>query len=215
MDITTAIVLGLGMGLAFGFALEKSRVFEPGVIVGQMQLRNFIMLKIFLSAVITGLLVLAVLNGLGLTKLHPKGTFYAADIVGGGLLGIGIAIAGACPGTVFAQMGAGYRDAFATFLGGIAGAVVFGYLEPALRPFLVAADAGKLTFDKVFGMPYWQAAVAFAALLIAFVYGVERWRNWRADLGRNFDGLGDVAGAMPGLGRDAPQGLAAGQHRAA
>jgi hypothetical protein len=32
------------MGIVFGFALEKSRVFEPGIIVGQMQLRNFITL---------------------------------------------------------------------------------------------------------------------------------------------------------------------------
>ncbi len=35
---------GILMGIVFGFALEKSCVFEPGIIVGQMQLRNFIML---------------------------------------------------------------------------------------------------------------------------------------------------------------------------
>lgn len=60
-----AILIGLLMGTMFGFALEKSRVFEPGVIVGQMQLNNFIMLKVFLSAVATGAIVLAVMNGLG------------------------------------------------------------------------------------------------------------------------------------------------------
>ena len=37
MSVTFAVVVGLAMGIVFGFALEKSRVFEPGVIVGQMQ----------------------------------------------------------------------------------------------------------------------------------------------------------------------------------
>ena len=104
MSVFTAILIGLAMGAVFGVALEKSRVFEPGIILGQMQLRNFLMLKIFLTAVVTGLVVLAVLNGLGFTKLFPKPTLYGADIIGGGLLGAGIALAGACPGTVAAQL---------------------------------------------------------------------------------------------------------------
>ena len=107
------------MGIVFGFALEKSRVFEPGVIVGQMQLRNFIMLKVFLTAVATGAVVLAVLNGFGFVKLQPKAALYAADIVGGLILGVGIALAGACPGTTLAQIGVGYRDAMFTLLGGL------------------------------------------------------------------------------------------------
>ena len=83
--VALAILTGVLMGIVFGFALEKSRVFEPGIIVGQMQLRNFIMLKIFLTAVATGAVVLAVLNGLGYVKLQPKAAIYAADIVGAGL----------------------------------------------------------------------------------------------------------------------------------
>jgi hypothetical protein len=50
-SVVVAILTGLMMGVVFGIALEKSRVFELGMIVGQMQLRNFIMLKIFLTAV--------------------------------------------------------------------------------------------------------------------------------------------------------------------
>ena len=107
MSVLVAVLVGVAMGAVFGFALEKSRVFEPGMIVGQMQLRNFIMLKIFLTAVATGAIVLAVLNGFGIVKLQPKAALYAADAVGGIVLGIGIALAGACPGTVLAQVGAG------------------------------------------------------------------------------------------------------------
>src|SRR5512144_271504 len=127
MSLTIAIIVGVAMGIVFGAALEKSRVFEPGIIVGQMQLRNFIMLKIFLTAVATGAVVLAVLNGFGFVKLQPKAALYAADIGGGRVLGTGIALAGACPGTTLAQIGAGYRDALFTLLGGLFGAVAFTY----------------------------------------------------------------------------------------
>lgn len=189
MSLFTAILIGLAMGVVFGFALEKSRVFEPGMIVGQMQLRNFVMLKIFLSAVVTGLVILAVLYGFGIVKLHPKGTLFVADIAGGLLLGAGITLAGACPGTVAAQIGAGYKDSWFTLAGGILGALVFAYLEPALAPLLKLADAGKLTLDVVTGLPFWLLALGFAALLAAFLVWLERKTGWRDEVGPNGDGL--------------------------
>jgi len=188
MSVPVAILIGLSMGAVFGFALEKSRVFEPGIILGQMQLRNFHMLKIFLTAVATGLVLLAVLHGLGITKLHPKATVYGADIVGGLLLGAGIALAGACPGTVMAQIGVGYRDAWFTLLGGIAGAVTFTYAEPALKPALLTSDTGKLTRDVVTGVPFWVLALGFAVLLAAGLVALERWRPWRQEIGPDGDG---------------------------
>lgn len=188
MSVLTAVLIGLAMGAVFGFALEKSRVFEPGIIVGQMQLRNFIMLKVFLTAVATGAVALAVLNGLGLTALYPKPTLYAADIVGGALLGAGIALAGACPGTVLAQIGVGYRDAIFTVAGGLAGAVAFGYAEPVLKPVMLLGGPGKLTFAGLAGMPYWSMALALAVVLVAVLVWLERWRPWRSELGREVDG---------------------------
>jgi uncharacterized protein len=186
-SVWMAVAVGLAMGIVFGFALEKSRVFEPGMIVGQMQLRNFIMLKVFLTAVATGAVVLAVLNGFGLVKLHPKAALYAADIVGGLLLGCGIALAGACPGTTLAQIGVGYRDAIFTLLGGLGGAVAFSYAQPWLAANLIGS--GKpLLFSDLVGIPYWQGAAALAVLLIAVLAVMERLRSWRKDLGSDVDG---------------------------
>jgi uncharacterized membrane protein YedE/YeeE len=189
MSVFTAILTGLAMGAVFGIALEKSRVFEPGMIVGQMQLRNFVMLKIFLSAAVTGLVILAVLYGFGIVKLHPKGTLFIADIAGGLLLGAGITLAGACPGTVAAQIGAGYKDSWFTLAGGVLGALVFAYLEPVLAPLLKLADAGKLTLDVVTGLPFWLLALGFAALLAAFLVWLERKTGWRDEMGPDGDGL--------------------------
>jgi hypothetical protein len=189
MSVFTAILIGLAMGAVFGVALEKSRVFEPGIILGQMQLRNFLMLKIFLTAVATGLVVLAVLNGFGFTKLYPKATLYGADIIGGALLGAGIALAGACPGTVAAQIGAGYRDSWFTLAGGLLGAVVFTYAEPTLKPVLLSGGPGKLTLAGITGVPFWLLALGFAVVLVAGLAGLERWRSWREEIGPAADGL--------------------------
>ncbi len=188
MSLFLAVIVGLLMGLVFGFALEKSRVFEPGIIVGQMQLRNFIMIKVFLTAVATGAVVLEVLNGFGIVKLQPKAALYAADIVGGLLLGVGIALAGACPGTTLAQIGAGYRDALFTLAGGILGALAFSGLQPWFDTTFFAASNGKLVFTDLFGIPYWTGALGFAAILVAIMAALEQWRPWRDEMGQEVDG---------------------------
>jgi len=195
MSLVVAIVVGLLMGAVFGLALEKSRVFEPGMIVGQMQLRNFIMLKIFLAAVATGAVVLAALNGFGLVKLQPKAALYAADLVGGFTLGVGIALAGACPGTTLAQIGAGYRDAVFTLAGGLLGAVAYAYAQPWLATTFLAGGDGKITFTGLAGIPYWTGALALAAVLVVVLAALERWRPWREELGRDVDG--DLPAASP------------------
>ena len=189
MSVFVAILLGLAMGAAFGLALEKSRVFEPGVIVGQMQLRSFIMLKIFLTAVTTGLVVFAVLNGLGIVRVSPKAAIWGADIVGGLMLGAGITLAGGCPGTIWAQAGAGYRDAWFTLAGGILGAIAFIYAEPTLRPLIQWGASGRITVATETGAPFWILALGLAALLVSLLVALERWRPWRAEIGANADGM--------------------------
>lgn len=197
MSVFTAVLIGLASGVVFGFALEKSRVFEPGVIVGQMQLRNFLMLKIFLAAVVTGLLVLAVLNGVYGVKMHLKPLLFRADVIGGLILGAGIALAGACPGTSMAQLGAGYRDAWFVVLGGIAGAMAFGYFNERIAA--VIPDKGdNVSFDRLLGLPFWMVALGLATVLIVGLVVLERMTSWRDEVGADVDGLGPhIADASP------------------
>lgn len=205
MSITLAVIVGAAMGIVFGVALEKSRVFEPGIIIGQMQLRNFIMLKVFLTAVATGAVVLAVLNGFSIVKLQPKAALYAADIVGGLLLGTGITLAGACPGTTLAQIGAGYRDALFTLIGGICGAVAFTYAQPILSKTFLGGTAPKLIFSDLFGVPYWIGALVLAALCVVILVALETWRPWRGELGNDVDGdLAPTGAAVPAGVRAVP-----------
>lgn len=188
MSVFSAILIGLATGIMFGFALEKSRVFEPGVIVGQMQLKNFLMLKVFLAAVITGLIALAVMNGMFGVKLGLKPLLFKADIIGGLILGAGIALAGACPGTTLAQIGAGYRDAIFTLLGGVAGALAYGYFDAPITAFF-AEKGDKVGFDQLLGLPFWMVSISCALVLTAVLWGLESRQPWRQETGVDDDGL--------------------------
>ncbi len=189
MTISAYVLIGLLMGVIFGFALEKGRVFEPGVIIGQMQLRTFTMLKMFLSAAATGLVVLAVMNGFFGFALHPKATYVLANALGGGILGVGIVLAGACPGTLLAQIGAGYKDAWFALAGAIVGTITYGYFQPSLKPILYSDGLGKLRLDVLMGVPFWIVALTFAAVLVAGMVALERYRPWHQDLGCDVDGI--------------------------
>jgi uncharacterized protein len=188
MFIITAVLIGLVTGMVFGFALEKSRVFEPGVIVSQMQLRSLLMLKVFLAAVVTGLIVLAILNSVFGVKLNLKPLLYKADIIGGLILGVGITLAGACPGTTLAQIGVGYRDAWFILIGGLTGALFYGYMDAPITQFF-AETGDKIGFDRLLGIPFWLTATAVAVALIAVLANLERSRPWTAEVGEDHDGV--------------------------
>ena len=192
MSVFSAILIGLATGVVFGVALEKSRVFEPGIIVGQMQLKTFIMLKIFLAAVITGLIALAIMHGVFGVKLSLKPLLFKADIIGGLILGFGIVLAGACPGTSLAQLGAGYKDALFVIAGGIAGAMTYGYFDTGITA-AFAEKGDKLGFDKLLGMPFWLTALLLAAALTALLVVLERMTAWRSEIGVNVDGMSNAS----------------------
>ncbi len=190
------IIVGLAMGIVFGIALEKGRVFEPGIIIGQFQLRSWLLIKMFMSAIATTMVVVAVLYGSGLISLHVKPAIFPATILGGLLFGVGMALTGACPGTVLAQVGAGYKDAWAILTGGILGAMAYGYLEPTLAP--LNSGPGEITLADVIGVPFWLLALIMAVLIAVILFFLEKWRPWREDLGLDHDGVPSGSGRKSG-----------------
>lgn len=190
MSLLSAILIGLTMGILFGLALEKSRVMEPGFLIGQFQMSNFTMIKVMLTAIATGLIILAVLNGMGFVKLSVKTALIGNMVVGGLLLGIGIVFAGACPGTAMAQLGAGYKDAWAVIAGGLAGAFTYGQFQKQIDSALDwsgigLGDLGKMTLADLIPGGFPTLAVVLAALIVVSLVALERWRPWRAEMTRN------------------------------
>lgn len=182
------------MGLFFGFAIGKGQVFEPQVIVEQFLMRKFIMLKMFLSAVCSGLVVLAVLSKLQGKKLAEArkkkvsgSRGIPATILGGSLLGIGMALCGACPGTVWVQLGSGVIPSSAIALGG---AMVASFVWTFTKKWIESTRFYKwgrpadnhLNLDIWLGAPYWLVCLVFAAVLFAGIFVLEYFMPYTKEL---------------------------------
>jgi uncharacterized protein len=118
------LLLAAVFGLAFGFLLQKGGVAKYNVLVGVLLLQDFTVIKVMMSAIVTGMIGIAILHRLGKVQLHIKPTRIAANIVGGLLFGIGFALIAYCPGTGAVALGQGNWDA----LFGVAGLMAGSYL---------------------------------------------------------------------------------------
>lgn len=135
-----SLLLSAASGAIFGSAITASGVYLPSVIVSQMGLTNFHMLKSFLAASACSALIVIGANRSGYAKLMHRsdssyGWFarYDANIVGGLLQGLGMTLTGACPGTVLAQLALGINDAWNIAAGGILGGFAFVKLEKQMK----------------------------------------------------------------------------------
>ncbi|KAK5061258.1 hypothetical protein LTR84_007800 [Exophiala bonariae] len=135
-----SLLLSAASGAIFGSAITASGVYLPSVIVSQMGLTNFHMLKSFLAASACSALIVIGANRSGFAKLQHRsdssyGWFarYDANIVGGLLQGLGMTLTGACPGTVLAQLALGINNAWNIAAGCILGGIAFIKLEKQMK----------------------------------------------------------------------------------
>ncbi|KAH8816671.1 YeeE/YedE family protein [Xylogone sp. PMI_703] len=127
-------------GTLFGAALAASGVYSPEVIIAQMRLRNFHMLEVFLSASATSALIIIIFDRLGLSKTTPRnasslGWFgkYDGNILGGLLIGAGMSLSGACPGTSLVQAMTGVPTGSLVMAGGTLGGLFYVQISKYLR----------------------------------------------------------------------------------
>ncbi|KAK0627788.1 hypothetical protein B0T14DRAFT_535497 [Immersiella caudata] len=165
-------------GAAFGAALTASGVYQPSVIISQLKLDNFHMLQAFLTGAAGSTAIVTAAQKLGYAQLKPRnystiGLFapWDGNLIGGMLLGTGMFLAGACPGTVFAQMGNGVRSGFYAFEGAtIAGIVWTGILGPLLHQAQPSkSPAPKPTVYENLGVSRTTAIAAFEVMCAAIV----------------------------------------------
>jgi hypothetical protein len=171
------LAIGLVVGILFGFLLQKSGVTTYNVILNQLLLTDFTVVKVMLSAVIVGMLGVHLLRSLGVVRLHPKPGSVGKTIVGGLLFGVGFAVLGYCPGTISGALGQGYLDAL---IGGTVGIVLGSWLfaisYPKLqKPVLSRGDFGELTLPELFGVNAWVVVIPVAILLTALLVVLENF----------------------------------------
>ena len=165
------IVLGLFFGIIFGFLLQKSGVTEYGVILGQLLLTDFTVVKVMLSAIIVGMIGVYAMKAAGLVNLHYKVGSIGATIIGGLIFGAGFAILGYCPGTVAGAVGSGAVDALVGMLGIVIGAGVFARLYPRLnRTILNRGVFPAETIPELIGVRPMIVVAGVAVLIVGVLY---------------------------------------------
>jgi uncharacterized membrane protein YedE/YeeE len=172
MIFDDSLFVALVIGIAFGFVLEVAGLGDARKLAGQFYLRDFTVLKVMFSAIVTAMLGTFWLGRFGfidLAALYVPETFLAPQAVGGLIFGAGFVLCGLCPGTSCAAAGAGRVDGLATVGGLLLGMLTTGFLFPAIEPFYESTAFGVRTLPDLFDASYgFMVAVVTGLALLAF-----------------------------------------------
>lgn len=131
-----ALVPYFGVGVVFGFVALRAEIVSWYRIQEMFRFQSFHMYGIIGSAILVAALSLWILRRLdaktfaGQKIVVPrKARTWRRYILGGSVFGLGWALVGACPGPIFALIGAG----FPAFLVVLAGALLGTFLYGAVR----------------------------------------------------------------------------------
>ena len=126
------------VGVLFGIVLVKGEVISWFRIQEMFRFQSFHMYGVIGSAVVVGIISVWIIKRFHLKSIDgdiisfsPK-NFHKGQIYGGLLFGFGWALTGACPGPLFAQIGAGFSVVIAGLLSAIGGTWVYGVLREKL-----------------------------------------------------------------------------------
>lgn len=167
---------GLGFGIVFGFLLHKGGATKYDVIVGQLLLIDFTVLKIMLSAVASGMIGIYAMKSMGWVSLSIKSGSVGMNVLGASIFGVGFAVLGYCPGTIAGAVGNGYLDAITGGLAGIViGTWIFAIMYPQLKDgILKKGFFGDITLPGLLKVNDWVVVVPAVTLIVLVLFWIER-----------------------------------------
>jgi uncharacterized membrane protein YedE/YeeE len=126
-------------GVIFGIVLIKSEVASWFRIYEMFQFDSFHMYGVIGSAVIFGILLTQIIKRMKIKSIDNKDLIFQDKdflpkkyLIGGTIFGLGWALTGACPGPMFALLGAGYYAIIIPILFAILGTLAYGLLKDKL-----------------------------------------------------------------------------------
>ncbi len=126
------------VGIFFGIVFVKAEIISWFRIQEMFHLHSFHMFGVIGVAVIVGTISVFLLKKLNTKTLSGEQITFAGKpynkgtVIGGLLFGIGWAITGACPGPLYANLGAGFGVASVMILSALAGTWVYGKFQDKL-----------------------------------------------------------------------------------
>jgi uncharacterized membrane protein YedE/YeeE len=126
------------VGTFFGIVLVKSEVVRWQRVHDMFLFKEARMYLIITTGIVVAAIAMLVIKRFGVKTVtgtpityKPK-PFHKGVIIGGMLFGAGWAITGACPGPIYAQIGAGVWMSLLTLLGALSGMYAYAYAKPKL-----------------------------------------------------------------------------------
>jgi uncharacterized membrane protein YedE/YeeE len=126
-------------GVIFGIVLIKSEVASWFRIYEMFQFDSFHMYGVIGSAVIFGILLTQIIKRMQIKSIDNKDLVFEDKdflpkkyLIGGTIFGLGWALTGACPGPMFALLGAEYYAIIIPILFAILGTLAYGLLKDKL-----------------------------------------------------------------------------------
>jgi uncharacterized membrane protein YedE/YeeE len=177
MSFTQSLPVAFTIGAAFGATLERAGLGNANTLAGQFFFKDFTVLKVMFSAILTAMLGAFWLGRLGvidLAAIYVPETFLAPQIVGGVIFGVGFVVAGLCPGTSCVAAASGRGDGLATVGGLLAGVLLTGLAMPLIGGFYASTALGAFTLPRLTGAPYGVVVAVIVLIAIAVFAGVER-----------------------------------------
>src|SRR6056297_2534345 len=168
------LFIALLAGILFGFLLQKGGVSNYNIILGQLLLKDFTVIKIILTAIVVGMIGIYTMKSMGMVQLHPKNGSLGMSVIGGLIFGVGFALLGYCPGTISAAIGQGNLDALlGGFVGILIGSGIFAHLYPKLDRVLKKGWFGEITIPELLKVNHWIVIIPLCLLIVIFFYLFE------------------------------------------
>ena len=126
------------VGIIFGVVFVKAEIISWFRIQEMFRLQSFHMYGVIGTAVVVGAISVFLIKKFNIKTIHgeeiviAKKEFNKGQIYGGLLFGFGWAITGACPGPLYAHIGAGFYAIIVVIASAIAGTWTYGYFKEKL-----------------------------------------------------------------------------------
>jgi len=190
-------IVGLIMGVIFGASLVLTGLTNPDKIIGAFRLKDFYAIRTVVVFLLVGMLGTLILDLFGAANFSIKPAIILTVLIGGALLGTGLALTGFSPATGLASAASGRIDALVTVIGMIFGAHVYILIYPSVVvPLEKILNFGSVTLPEITGTSatLWIVPIFAVGLLILFI---TRSRKPRYDEKRIKAGNSGINPAFP------------------